>query len=223
MMSASEGAAPVRRGRFITVEGGEGAGKSTQIDVVKRVLAEQGVVVLNTREPGGTPLAEEIRSLLLAPRTEPVTDLAELLLVFAARVQHVEGFIKPALERGEWVLSDRFVDATFAYQGAGRGVNSELIDRLRQFVIPDFRPHFTLLLDIPVSRGMERVGARGAHDRFEREERGFHERVRDCYLEIASSEPDRMHLIDASLPLADVSLAVRQAVLGFLARPGILQ
>ena len=209
----------VRRGRFITVEGGEGAGKSTQIDVMKRVLAEQGVVVLSTREPGGTPLAEEIRSLLLAPRAEPVTDLAELLLVFAARAQHVEGFIKPALARGDWVLSDRFVDATFAYQGAGRGTNSALIERLREFVIPEFRPDFTLLLDIPVSRGMERVGERGAHDRFEREERSFHERVRDCYLEIASSEPDRVHLIDASLPLTDVSLAVRQAVLGFLARP----
>ncbi len=213
----------VRRGRFITVEGGEGAGKSTQIDVVKRVLAEQGVVVLSTREPGGTPLAEEIRSLLLAPRAEPVTDLAELLLVFAARAQHVEGFIKPALARGDWVLSDRFMDATFAYQGAGRGTNSALIERLREFVIPEFRPDFTLLLDIPVSRGMERVGERGAHDRFEREERGFHERVRDCYLEIASSEPDRVDLIDASLPLTDVSLAVRQAVLGFLARPGVLQ
>ena len=213
----------VRRGRFITVEGGEGAGKSTQIDVVKRVLAEQGVVVLSTREPGGTPLAEEIRSLLLAPRAEPVTDLAELLLVFAARAQHVEGFIKPALARGDWVLSDRFVDATFAYQGAGRGTNSALIERLREFVIPEFRPDFTLLLDIPVSRGMERVGERGAHDRFEREERSFHERVRDCYLEIASSEPDRVDLIDASLPLTDVSLAVRQAVLGFLARPGVLQ
>ena len=213
----------VRRGRFITVEGGEGAGKSTQIDVMKRVLAEQGVVVLSTREPGGTPLAEEIRSLLLAPRAEPVTDLAELLLVFAARAQHVEGFIKPALARGDWVLSDRFVDATFAYQGAGRGTNSALIERLREFVIPEFRPDFTLLLDIPVSRGMERVGERGAHDRFEREERSFHERVRDCYLEIASSEPDRVHLIDASLPLTDVSLAVRQAVLGFLARPGVLQ
>ena len=181
------------------------------------------MVVLSTREPGGTPLAEEIRSLLLAPRAEPVTDLAELLLVFAARAQHVEGFIKPALARGDWVLSDRFMDATFAYQGAGRGTNSALIERLREFVIPEFRPDFTLLLDIPVSRGMERVGERGAHDRFEREERGFHERVRDCYLEIASSEPDRVDLIDASLPLTDVSLAVRQAVLGFLARPGVLQ
>lgn len=222
-MTMAEGAAPLGRGRFITVEGGEGAGKTTQIAVVKAALAEQGIAVLNTREPGGTPLAEDIRSLLLAPRTEPVTNLAELLLVFAARAQHVECFIKPALARGDWVLSDRFVDATFAYQGAGRGINSELIERLREFVIPDFRPDFTLLLDIPVSRGMERVGERGAHDRFEREERGFHERVRGCYLGIAASEPDRVHLIDASVPLPDVSLAVRQAVLAFLARPGVLQ
>ena len=132
----------IPRGMFLTVEGGEGAGKSTQMDVIEAVLREKGIHVLRTREPGGTPLAEEIRTLLLEPREEPVAELTELLLVFAARAQHLTSLIRPALARGEWVLSDRFVDATLAYQGAGRGMSEETIAALRHLVLDGFSPDF---------------------------------------------------------------------------------
>jgi dTMP kinase len=207
-------------GRFLTVEGGEGAGKSTQMDLIESLLRERGIPVLRTREPGGTPLAEEIRALLLAPREEPVSELTELLLVFAARAQHVAALVAPALSRGAWVLCDRFVDATLAYQGAGRGMSAETIARLRDLVLGAFRPDFTLLLDVPVHRGLERAAARGASDRFEREARDFHERVRARYLELAREEPERICVVDAGAPLDDVTLAVRAAVLEFLARAG---
>ncbi len=210
----------VGRGMFLTVEGGEGAGKSTQMDVIEAVLREKGIAVLRTREPGGTPLAEEIRSLLLTPREEPVIELTELLLVFAARAQHLESFIRPALSRGDWVLCDRFVDATLAYQGAGRGMSAELIARLRDLVLGDFTPDFTLLLDVPAQRGLERAAARGASDRFERESTQFHERVRECYLRLAHDEPARISRVDAGAALEVVSASVREAVLGFIARTG---
>lgn len=203
---------------FLTVEGGEGAGKSTQIDVIEDTLRAAGISVLRTREPGGTPLAEDIRTLLLAPREEPVVDLAELLLVFAARAQHVTSFIRPALARGDWVLCDRFVDATLAYQGAGRAMDVETITRLRDMVLGDFMPDFTLLLDVPVQRGLERAAARGASDRFERESMAFHQRVRDCYLALAAREPQRISVVDAGAALDEVTAAVRAAVRAFLHR-----
>lgn len=207
-----------QRGMFLTVEGGEGAGKSTQMDVIEEVLRTAGIDVVRTREPGGTPLAEEIRALLLTPRVEPVVELTELLLMFAARAQHVASFIRPTLARGQWVLCDRFVDATIAYQGAGRGMSMESIARLRELVLGNFSPDFTLLLDVPVHRGLERAAARGERDRFERESREFHERVRGCYLELARSEPGRISIVDAGASLEEVTAAVRQAVHAFIHR-----
>jgi dTMP kinase len=204
------------RGRFISVEGGEGAGKSTNIEGVRACLHAAGLRVVVTREPGGTPLAEEIRRLLLAPRDEGVCEDTELLLVFAARMQHVERVIKPALARGEWVISDRFTDATIAYQGAGRRMGVERIQALRTLLLGDFAPDLTLLLDVPVDSGMQRLAARGAPDRFEMEGREFFDRVRAAYLQLAAAEPGRFRVIDAARPLPAVQAAVAQAIDGFL-------
>ena len=179
-------------------------------------LQAAGLRVVVTREPGGTPLAEEIRKLLLAPREEAVCDDTELLLVFAARMQHVERVIKPALVRGDWVISDRFTDATIAYQGAGRRMGVERIQALRTLLLGDFAPDLTLLLDLPVDRGMERLAGRGAPDRFEMEDREFFDRVRAAYLQLAASEPGRFRVIDAARPLPAVQAAVAQAVEAFL-------
>ncbi|MBK6278523.1 MAG: dTMP kinase [Gammaproteobacteria bacterium] len=206
------------RGRFISVEGGEGAGKSTNIEGVRARLHAAGLRVVVTREPGGTPLAEEIRQLLLAPRDEGVCEDTELLLVFAARMQHVERVIKPALARGDWVISDRFTDATIAYQGAGRRMGVERIQALRRLLLGDFAPDLTLLLDVPVDSGMQRLAGRGAPDRFEMEGREFFDRVRAAYLQLAAAEPARFRVIDAAGPLPDVQAAVAQAVEGFLAQ-----
>ncbi len=203
-------------GRFISVEGGEGAGKSTNIEGVRARLQAAGLRVVVTREPGGTPLAEEIRKLLLAPREEAVCDDTELLLVFAARMQHVERVIKPALVRGDWVISDRFTDATIAYQGAGRRMGVDRVQALRTLLLGDFAPDLTLLLDLPVDRGMERLAGRGAPDRFEMEDREFFDRVRAAYLQLAASEPGRFRVIDAARPLPAVQAAVAQAVEAFL-------
>jgi dTMP kinase len=203
-------------GRFISVEGGEGAGKSTNIEGVRARLQAAGLRVVVTREPGGTPLAEEIRKLLLAPREEAVCDDTELLLVFAARMQHVERVIKPALARGDWVISDRFTDATIAYQGAGRRMGVDRVQALRTLLLGDFAPDLTLLLDLPVDRGMERLAGRGAPDRFEMEDREFFDRVRAAYLQLAASEPGRFRVIDAARPLPAVQAAVAQAVEAFL-------
>jgi dTMP kinase len=206
------------RGRFISVEGGEGAGKSTNIEGVRARLHAAGLRVVVTREPGGTPLAEEIRQLLLAPRDEGVCEDTELLLVFAARMQHVERVIKPALARGDWVISDRFTDATIAYQGAGRRMGVERIQALRRLLLGEFAPDLTLLLDVPVDSGMQRLAGRGAPDRFEMEGREFFDRVRAAYLQLAAAEPARFRVIDAAGPLPDVQAAVAQALEGFLAQ-----
>ena len=206
------------RGRFISVEGGEGAGKSTNIEGVRARLHAAGLRVVVTREPGGTPLAEEIRQLLLAPREEGVCEDTELLLVFAARMQHVERVIKPALARGDWVISDRFTDATIAYQGAGRRMGVERIQALRRLLLGEFAPDLTLLLDVPVDSGMQRLAGRGAPDRFEMEGREFFDRVRAAYLQLAAAEPARFRVIDAAGPLPDVQAAVAQALEGFLAQ-----
>jgi dTMP kinase len=185
--------------RFITLEGIEGAGKSTLAGTLEGALRERGLRVLMTREPGGSPLAEQLRGLLLARGTEAITPTAETLLMFAARSLHIEGTIRPALERGSWVICDRYTDATRAYQGAGRGVDAGLIEQLAQAVHPGFWPQRTLVLDLPVAVGLARARARrGAGDRFEDEDQRFFERVRGRYRQLAAAEPQRVRLIDAS-------------------------
>lgn len=196
------------RGRFVTFEGTEGVGKSTQLAMARQTLESAGVDVLVTREPGGTPMAESIRELLLAPREEPVNDLTELLLMFAARAQHLHGLILPALARGTWVLCDRFTDATYAYQGGGRGVPEERIAILEQLVQGDVRPDHVILLDAPVELGMARARSRSEPDRFEQEQAAFFRRIRECYLERAQAQPLRYHVVDAGQPLDEVSRQV---------------
>ncbi len=208
----------MQNGRFITVEGCEGVGKTTNLDFIESLLRESGHDVIRTREPGGTPLAESVRELLLAPREESVAELTELLLVFAARAQHIEQVIKPALTRGQWVLCDRFTDATYAYQGAGRGMDTDAIATLEQLVQQDLRPDLTLLLDVPVEIGMARASARSAPDRFESEQLNFFERVRTEYLRRAATEPERFAVIDASPSLADVQKQITHAIKTFGAR-----
>lgn len=199
-------------GRFITVEGIEGVGKTTNLEFIHQQLLSRGLDVVRTREPGGTPLAESIRELLLAPRNEPVAELAELLLMFAARAQHIEQCIRPALQRGAWVLCDRFTDATYAYQGGGRGLDQSRIAQLETLVQGGLRPDLTILLDLPARQGMARARARSMPDRFESEAEVFFERVRDSYLQRAAAEPQRFAVIDAAPPLEQVQQAVGQAL-----------
>ena len=191
-------------GLFITLEGPEGAGKSTNRDFIASRLRERGVEVLLTREPGGTPLAERIRELLLAPSDESMAVDTELLLMFAARAQHLDRVIHPALEAGQVVLCDRFTDATYAYQGGGRGVSMARIAELERFVQGSLRPDLTLVFDLPVEVGLQRAAARGRLDRFEQEDRSFFDAVRQTYLERAAQAPERYRVIDAAKPLADV-------------------
>lgn len=194
----------VQRGRFITLEGGEGVGKSTNKAYIAERLTVAGIELVLTREPGGTPFAEAIRDLLLKKGDEPVADLTELLLMFAARAQHLELVIKPALERGAWVLCDRFTDATYAYQGGGRELGFEQIAILESLVQGELRPDATVLLDAPISVGMRRAKERGELDRFEVEQTEFFERVRAAYLALVDAEPRRFCLIDASQELPNV-------------------
>jgi dTMP kinase len=191
-------------GLFITLEGPEGAGKSTNREYLAERLGERGIDVLLTREPGGTPLAERVRELLLAPSDEPMAVDTELLLMFAARAQHLAQVIRPALTRGCVVLCDRFTDATYAYQGGGRGVSEARIAVLENFVQGELRPNLTLIFDLPVEVGLARAAARGRLDRFEREGRGFFEAVRQAYLRRASAEPQRYRVLDAAQPLSQV-------------------
>lgn len=191
-------------GLFITLEGPEGAGKSTNREYLAERLRDQGIEVVLTREPGGTPLAERIREILLAPSDEVMGVDTELLLVFAARAQHLEGVIKPALSRGAVVLCDRFTDATYAYQGGGRGLPEARIALLENFVQGDLRPDLTLVFDLPVEIGLARAAARGRLDRFEQEQRSFFEAVRQTYLARAQAAPERYKVVDAALPLAQV-------------------
>lgn len=193
----------MKRGLFITLEGGEGAGKSSSLDFVRDWLRQRGQDVMVTREPGGTPLGEQIRDLLLHGRDGMSPD-AELLLMFAARAEHIHQVIRPALERGTSVVCDRFTDATYAYQGAGRGIAGERIAVLESWVQQGLRPNLTLLLDLPVSQGLARAGSRSTPDRFEREQQAFFERVRHGYLEAAAREPGRIRVIDASRDIAAV-------------------
>jgi len=196
--------------RFITLEGIEGAGKSTVAKFVLAWLARQHLPARLTREPGGTPLAERLRQLVLEPGVESLSPVAETLLMFAARDLHLQGVIRPALARGEWVVCDRFTDATRAYQGSGRGVDADLIESLAQAVHGGLAPDCTLLLDVPVSVGLARARGRagGSTDRFEAETTAFFERVRAGYLELARREPQRFQVIDAAAPLERVEAQV---------------
>lgn len=205
------------RGQFVTFEGTEGVGKSTQLAIARQALEHAGKPVLVTREPGGTPMAEAIRELLLSRRDETVHELTELLLMFAARAQHLHSKIVPALEQGTWVLCDRFTDATYAYQGGGRGLPSEQIAVLEQLVQGDLRPDHVILLDAPVEVGMARARSRSAPDRFEQERTEFFQRIRDCYLERARQQPLRYHVVDAAQPLDAVSRQVSALMAGLLA------
>lgn len=204
-------------GRFITIEGTEGVGKSTNIEFIRQWLESRGIELIQTREPGGTPFAEDVRHLLLAVRDELVDETAELLLMFAARSQHLNTLIKPALARGAWVLCDRFTDSTYAYQGGGRGVDVEKIAALETFVQGALRPDMTFVLDIDVSVGLERASKRAALDRFESEKVEFFERVRSVFLARAGQAPERYRVIDAGQSLSGVQSDIEQ-VLGELYR-----
>ncbi len=204
------------RGRFITLEGSEGSGKSTNLAFIHQQLQAAGLDVILTREPGGTPLGEEIRGLLLDHRNNAMHSDTELLLMFAARAQHINEIILPALERGQWVLCDRFTDATYAYQGAGRGIDEARIAQLEQWVQGDLRPDLTFFLDLPVDQGLARAGERGEPDRFEREQIDFFERVRQGYLSQAEHHPERYRLVDASLPLEQVQAQLAQQIAAYL-------
>jgi len=199
-----------RHGWFITFEGTEGVGKSTAIRLASEYLTRKGIAHRVTREPGGTPMAEEIRGLLLAAREETVDPTTELLLMFAARAQHLSGLIRPALEQSEWVLCDRFTDATYAYQGGGRNLSDKPVAILEELVQGELRPDRVLWLDAPVAEGMARIAGRaGGRDRFEGERSRFFERVRNIYARRFNGNPQRYRRIDATLPLDAVASSLR--------------
>lgn len=200
------------RGKFITLEGGEGVGKTTNLAFIKDYLEQHNISVVVTREPGGTRLAEKIRELLLDKTNEDISDQAELLMMFAARAQHIKHIIEPALAQGKWVLCDRFTDATYAYQGGGRNMKVSTIKWLENLVQGPLRPDLTLLLDAPVEIGIARARERGAFDRFESEKISFFENVRRAYLLQAELHPERIKLIKANQPLADVQRAIADVI-----------
>jgi dTMP kinase len=204
------------RGLFITLEGIEGAGKSSSLDYVKELLAQAGHEVIVTREPGGTALGERLRELLLHAADVEISADTETLLIFAARADHLRKIIEPALAAGKTVVCDRFTDATYAYQGGGRGVRRERIAALETWVQGELRPHLTLLLDVAPSTGLGRAGNRSHPDRFEREDGAFFTRVRQAYLEAAAREPARIRVINAAAPLPEVKQQIQQAVREFL-------
>lgn len=201
----------MQRGKLITVEGIEGVGKSTNIGYLVQLVQNHGHNVIESREPGGTPMAEEIRKLLLDHGDEPLPDIAELLLMFSSRALLVHNVIRPALDAGTWVVCDRFVDASRAYQGGGRGIPLENVNRVAQWVLGDLKPDLTVLLDAPVETGRQRAGERGELDRIEVERAEFFTRVRDTYLQLARAEPERFAVIDAAQDLAKVRADVEAA------------
>ena len=203
-------------GRFITVEGIEGVGKTTNIDFIEKLLRDAGKNVVMTREPGGTSLGEDVRELLLGHKHDGMSRDAELLLMFAARAEHLDKVICPALDDNKWVLCDRFTDATFAYQGGGRGFDMAPIATLESLVQDSLRPDLTLLLDVSVEVGLDRAGKRSEPDRFEKEQHDFFERVRQTYLERAHAESQRMKIIDASQSLDDVQAQLQVTIMAFL-------
>lgn len=199
-------------GLFITFEGPEGAGKSTNLKVFAQALVERGCAPLITREPGGTPVAERIRDVLLSMHEEPMHADAELLLMFAARAQHLSSLIRPALAQGRVVISDRFTDATYAYQGGGRGIDPQRIAVLEDWVQGDLRPDMVIVFDVPVELGMARARARSELDRFEQEQQRFFESVRETYLQRAAADPRRYRVIDASGDLDQVRQAMQPLI-----------
>jgi dTMP kinase len=209
------------KGKLITLEGGEGAGKSTVLEGVRALLAQHKLNVIVTREPGGTAAGEAIRSVLLDAQLRGMSAETELLLMFASRAQLVREVVQPALDAGHWVLSDRFTDASFAYQGGGRGQPVARIGELESWAAAGLKPDLTLLLDLPVADGLKRASGRGAADRIEMENAQFFERVRAAYRERAVAEPQRFQVIDASRTLQEVLTQVHGAVAAFLTRAGI--
>ena len=195
------------RGKFITIEGQDGAGKSTNVSAMQEYLSSNSIDFIHTREPGGTELGEKLRELLLNS-SESIADKSELLMMFAARAQHIESVIEPALSSGTWVLCDRFTDASYAYQGAGRGISFDDIALLESYVQQGLTPDLTLVLDLPVQLSEQRAGQRSVPDRFEQQQQDFKQKVRDCYLQRAQDEPVRMKVIDAAKPLDDVKVSV---------------
>lgn len=208
-------------GKLITIEGQDGAGKSTNLAVMEDVLTSKGIEFLVTREPGGTRFGETLREVLLNSSDDVICDMSELLVIFAARAQHIKQVILPALEKGRWVLCDRFTDASYAYQGGGRGIDQQHIAQLEKMVQADLRPDLTLLLDLPVSVGESRAGQRSDPDRFEQQQGQFKQRVRDTYLSIAEQQSDRMRVIDASNSFDMVEESVRQVLHRFLEQHGV--
>jgi dTMP kinase len=201
------------QGRFISFEGGEGAGKSTQARLLAAALDKRGISCVVTREPGGSPGAEDIRKLLVNGEPGRWDGLTETLLLYAARADHVARTIKPAMEQGRWVLCDRFADSTYAYQGAGRGIDRETVRRIESVAIGDFKPELTFVLDLPAEEGLKRANARASAEmRFEQFDIGFHERLRQAFLDIARRSPDRCRVIDAGADKDTVAQVIWQAV-----------
>ncbi|MEH6542791.1 MAG: dTMP kinase [Porticoccaceae bacterium] len=204
------------RGRFITIEGGEGVGKTTNIETLKQRLQHHGIAHGITREPGGTELGEAIRDLLLRTDTTPLNSMAELLLMFAARAQHLATVIEPQLAAGTWVVCDRFTDATYAYQGGGRELGAAAVGQLEQLVQGELRPDLTIILDIDPEQGLARARQRGELDRFEQEQTEFFARVRATYQARAQAEPERCRIVDAGRALAEVQADVAALIDGFI-------
>ena len=204
------------QGKFITLEGGEGCGKSTNIKFIEQLLLAEGFSVVLTREPGGTSLAENIRQLLLDKEQEKISEQTELLMMFAARAQHIKHVIQPALEQGSWVLCDRFTDSSYAYQGYGRNMDRSAIQWLESFAQNKLRPDLTLLLDAPVDLGMARAKKRGQLDRFESEKMEFFNKVRTGFLEIAKQQPERVKVVDAAQELSAVQESIAQLIQKFI-------
>ena len=210
MESANNG-----QGRFITVEGLEGAGKSSHVEAMRAQIEGRGHRVVVTREPGGAPMSEQVRGLLLDPANTGMADDTELLLVFAARAEHLRKVIRPALEAGSWVICDRFTDATYAYQGGGRGISAERIAQLERWVQGSLRPDLTLILDVDPQTGLTRAGRRSDQDRFEQESLAFFRRVRECYLQRARANPARYRVVDASGSMQQVGAEIAEILQEF--------
>ncbi len=208
----------MKQGLFIVLEGGEGVGKTTNMAFIQDYLNQQNIEFSYSREPGGTPLAEEIRELILTKRDEPMSDMAELLMMFSARAQHLQQKILPTLKAGQWLVCDRFTDATYAYQGGGRGFDKQLIEQLENTVQGDLRPDCTIILDADVEVGFARATARAELDRMESENQAFHERVRDAYLERAEANPSNYAVVDASQSLEQVQADIKQVLDSLIAQ-----
>ena len=203
---------PMTQGVFITFEGGEGSGKSSQVERLGQALDSAGIEVIVTREPGGAPAAEDIRALLVNGDADRWTPKSEALLNYAARAEHLRQTIHPALQSGKWVLCDRFADSTTAYQGYGHGLGSDWVGALHQLIVGDLQPDLTIILDIPVQTGLKRAAIRGGVDRYERMDEQFHERLRSGFLEIAERQPERCTVVDATGSIDEIQATIRQLV-----------